>query len=62
MSTHWKWVTISPDLNLTLTLDSDDPEKIERVEKSAEANGIVLNRFNPDEPKPLPEDYWETAQ
>lgn len=67
--THWRWITVSPDLDLTLTLDSDDPEMIRRVEASAEANGISLERIlgDPwvmpkDEPKPLPTDYWEGAQ
>jgi hypothetical protein len=47
--TSWRWVTISPDLNLTLTLDSDDPELIARVEHSAEQNRITLQRIEPEE-------------
>lgn len=42
---QWRWVTISPELNLTLTLDSDDPELIRQVEYSAEANKITLVRL-----------------
>lgn len=62
MSTHWRWEVISPEIVLTLTLASDDPDLIERVEESAKANGITLVRLEPDEPKPLPADYWETAE
>lgn len=42
--TRWRWITLSPELNLTLTLDSDDPELIERVEHSARENRITLVR------------------
>lgn len=52
---QWKWKTISPDLNLTLTLDSDDPELIERVEYSARENKITLVRIEPEEAKPPPD-------
>lgn len=63
MSTQWRWVAISPEIRLTLTLDSTQPELVERVEASAKANGIVLERIaEPEEPEPLPEDYWESAQ
>jgi len=62
MTTTWRWATISPELSLTLTLDSDDPELIERVEHSARENKITLQRIVPEEPRPLPEDYAETAQ
>lgn len=68
--TRWRWVTVSEDLNLTLTLDSDDPEMIERVEFAAREQHITLVRLDDDdgeavgvrEPAPLPPDYWETAQ
>ena len=64
--TRWRWAAISPDIDLMLTLDSDDPEVIARVEVSAKANGIVLVRLEMDEgwpvPAPLPADYWETAE
>ncbi len=63
--TRWRWITLAEDLTLTLTLDSDDPEQIARVEKSAEANGITLTRIE-EQPEGatgrLPEDYWETAE
>lgn len=55
MSTSWRWVAISPELKLTLTLDSSAPELIERVEASAKANGIVLERIDPEEPAPPPD-------
>lgn len=65
-TTRWRWATLSPEITLTLTLDSDDPELIERVEHSARENRITLIRLDPPEvpelPKPLPDDYWETAQ
>lgn len=63
--TRWRWIAISPEIELTLTLDSEDPELIERVEKSALANGITLIRLGEGgwpEPAKLPEDYWESAQ
>jgi hypothetical protein len=44
--TRWRWVAISPEINLTLTLDSDDPELILRVEFSAAENGILLHRLD----------------
>ena len=46
MTTNWNWVTISDEIKLALTLDSDDPEVIARVEQSAEANGITLVRID----------------
>lgn len=54
---RWRWLTLTPDLNLELTLDSDDPKQIEMVEESAKANGISLVRIEPFDPKPLPPDY-----
>lgn len=75
MTTHWRWASISPEIKLTLTLDSDDPELIARVEESARANGITIHRIEAEpwpgeallskeggEPQPLPPDYWETAE
>lgn len=43
MSTRWRWRTLS-GLPLTLTLDSDDPDQIALVERSAAANFITLER------------------
>ena len=60
--TRWRWSAISPEINLVLTLDSDDPELVERVERSAKANGILLTRIEDPEPAPLPADYWESAE
>jgi len=60
--TRWRWATISPEIELTLTLDSDDPELIARVEHSAKEQGITLVRVESEDPEPLPADYWETAQ
>lgn len=72
MTTRWKWVTISSDLDLTVTLDSDDPELIERVEFSAKSNGIKLRRLDDDEgwpmpsgvtpPQPIAPDYADSAE
>ena len=47
----WRWHTISPEIKLTLALDSDDPELINRVETSAQTNGIVLERIAQAAPK-----------
>ena len=60
--TRWRWLTLTPDLNLELTLDSDDPKQIEMVEESAKANGITLVRVEAFDPKPLPSDYAESAE
>jgi hypothetical protein len=62
----WRWHAVSPEIDLTLTLASDDPELIERVEASAKANGITLERIEPEEPArlqaPLPAEYAESAE
>lgn len=60
--TSWRWITLSPEIKLTLSLDSDDPELIAAVERSAEANKITLQRIKPEEPAPIAEDYWESAE
>ena len=44
--TTWRWLTITPEIYLTLTLDSDDPVTIALVEQSAKANGIALARID----------------
>jgi hypothetical protein len=56
--TRWRWVTISPELGLTLTLDSDDPELVARVEESAKAQGITLQRIDESWPQPS-EEAWK---
>lgn len=65
--TRWRWVAMSEDIDLMLTLDSDDPETIKRVETSAKANGITLVRIAEDEGWPTPSnmkdwpaEYWES--
>ena len=60
--TRWRWVAMSPELKLTLTLDSDDPELIERVEYSARSRGITLVRIEEPEVQPIAADYADSAE
>ena len=50
MATKWKWATVT-GLPLTLTLDSDDPDQVALVERSAADNFISLTRIEDGEPE-----------